>query len=95
MKICDHLKIIEHRTEESLIIDEFNKLVGNGPFGLKGNHSKETCGGKLVHKLLAIRKYILVNNSSKCKGGHFTRVDPSNPNIKSCLPTELYQKTEI
>ena len=41
LKICDQLKIIEERSEESLIIGDFNKLVGNGPFGVKSNHSKE------------------------------------------------------
>ena len=62
-----------------------NKLVGNGPFGVIGNNPKVTFGGKLVHRLLSSEKYILVNNSSKCKGGPFTRVDPSNNNCKSCL----------
>ena len=50
-----------------------------------GKWRKSFKRGNLVHKLLATGKYILVNNSLKCEGGPFTRVDPSNPNIKSVL----------
>ena len=39
-------------------------------------------GGKLIHNLLSTEKYYLLN---KCSGGPFTREDPSDPNIKSCL----------
>ena len=85
LKICNHLKIIEERNEEGILIGDLNKLVGNGPLGVKDNNPKVTFGGKLVHKLLETGKYLLLNNSSKCKGGPFTRVDPSNINIKSCL----------
>ena len=38
-----------------------------------------------MHRLLEDGKYILVNNSRKCTGGPFTRVDPSDSKIKSCL----------
>ena len=77
--------MIEDRNEESILIGDMNKLVGNGPLGVKDNNVKVTFGGKLVHQLLQDGKYILLNNSDKCAGGPFTRIDPSNPNIKSCL----------
>ena len=67
------------------MIGDMNKLIGNGPCGVKGNSAKVTFGGKLVHRLLMDGKYLLVNNSSKCVGGPFTRVDPSDVNKKSCL----------
>ena len=53
--------------------------------GVIGNHSKISCGGKLVRELLATEDYCLVNNMTNAKGGPFTRVDPADPNIKSCL----------
>ena len=85
LKIWNHLKIIEERNEEAIFIGDLNKLVGNGPYGVKGNNPKVTFGGKLIQNLLKTEKYSLVNNSDKCVGGPFTRIDPSNPNIKSCL----------
>ena len=62
-----------------------NKLVGNGPLGVENNTSKVTFGGKLVHRLLEDGKYLLLNNSKKCTGGPFTRIDPSDSKTKSCL----------
>ena len=62
-----------------------NKLTGNGPYGVENNNPKVTFGGKLVQQLLMDGKYLLVNNSSKCIGFPFTRVDPSDKNNKSCL----------
>ena len=62
-----------------------NKLVGNGQYGVDGNNPKVTFGGKLVHKLLENRKYLLLNNSQKCNWGPFTRVDPSDQSKLSCL----------
>ena len=85
LRICSHLKSIEDRNEEVVMIGDMNKLIGNGPCGVKGNSAKVTFGGKLVHRLLMDGKYLLVNNSSKCVGGPFTRVDPSDVNKKSCL----------
>ena len=84
-RICDQLKIIEDRNEEVILIGDMNKLIGNGPFGVKNNNPKVTFGGKLVHQLLMDGKYLLVNNSDKCVGGPFTRVDPANGKSKSCL----------
>ena len=92
MKIWNHLKIIEVRNEEAIFIGDLNKLVGNGPYGVKGNNPKVTFGGKLIQNLLKTEKYLLVNNSDRCVGGPFTRIDPSNPNIKSCLSLVIISK---
>ena len=92
MKIWNNLKIIEERNEEAIFIGDLNKLVGNGPYGVKGNNPKVTFGGKLIQNLLKTEKYSLVNNSDKCVGGPFTRIDPSNPNIKSCLSLVIISK---
>ena len=51
----------EDRNEEVILIGDMNKLIGNGPFGVKNNNPKVTFGGKLVHKLLGTEEYILVN----------------------------------
>ena len=84
-KICEQLKIIEDRNEEAIVIGDMNKLVGNGPLGVKNNNAKVTYGGKLIQQLLKDGKYLLVNNSEKCIGGPFTKVDPSDSKLKSCL----------
>ena len=42
MKIWNHLKIIEERNEEAIFIGDLTKLVGNGPYGVKGNKPKVT-----------------------------------------------------
>ena len=76
---------IRVRGDQCLCIGDFNKLIGNDELGVIGNHSKISCGGKLVRELLATEDYCLVNNMTNAKGGPFTRVDPADPNIKSCL----------
>ena len=68
--------MIEDRNEEVIFIGDMNKLIGNGPFGVENNNPNVTFGGQLVQQLLKDGKYVLVNNSSKCVGGPFTRVDP-------------------
>ena len=79
---------IESKDENIILIGDLNKSIGNGEYGVNKNKSKVTFGGKLVHQLLARGKYILVNNTLKCKGGPFTRFDPAEPgneNKMSCL----------
>ena len=66
--------------------------MGNGEHGVQNNNPKVYCGGKLIHDLLETEKFILLNNSEKCSGGPFTRVDPSNPEVKSCLDLCIISK---
>ena len=76
---------IKVRGEECLFVGDFNKMIGNDEFGVAGNHSKISSGGKLVRELLATEEYCLVNNMPVATGGPFTRVDPADPGNKSCL----------
>ena len=76
---------IESRNEALLLIGDMNKAVGNGPFGVAGNSVKVSFGGKLIHNFLSSGNYRLVNNTSKCQGGPFTRMDPADPSNLSCL----------
>ena len=78
------------------MIGDFNRAIGNGPFGVEGNHPKVSYGGSLVQKFIESGEYILVNNSEKCVGGPFTRVDPHDPkNIEkmSCLDLIIVSKS--
>ena len=46
----------------------------------KGNENdKVSFGGQLVKDFIDTGRYVLVNATDKCKGGPYTRVDPSDP----------------
>ena len=88
-RLLEKITRIEASNESVILIGDLNKLVGNGEFGVKDNHEKISFGGKLIHQLLSGGKYVLVNNTEKCVGGPFTRVDPADPSIMSCLDLVL------
>jgi hypothetical protein len=88
-RLLEKIVRIEASNESVILIGDLNKLVGNEEFGVKGNHEKVSFGGKLIHQLLAGGKYILVNNTDKCEGGPFTRVDPADSTTRSCLDLVL------
>ena len=74
--------------EPLILIGDFNKHIGAGELGIKGNHPKVTHGGHLIRSFLENADYICVNNTDKAVGGPFTRFDPSDPkneNKMSCL----------
>ena len=81
-RIVSELKSIENKGEFALVIGDLNKHIGNV---IKGNHNKVSFGGKLINDLLDTDKYVLLNASSKVKGGPFTRFDPSCPNDESSM----------
>ena len=56
-----------------------NKQIGCDDLVVEGNHSKISVGCLLLRALLATGDYVCLNNSSKCKGGPFTRYEPSSP----------------
>ena len=94
-RIMEIVSRIKSRNEWVLIIADLNKAVGNKSNGVDGNHEKVSFGGKLVHKLLETEDYVLVNNTEKCKGGPFTRYDPSDPSNESkmsCLELVIVNK---
>ena len=65
---------------------DLNKLVRTGEFGVPGNTSDISLGGRLLRELLAPRNWSLVNGLGRevVKGGPFTREDPAT-GIMSCL----------
>ena len=74
---------IEANGELLVLIGDFNAHVGEL---VPGNHSFKSVGGELLCEFLANNNnYILVNSTSKAKGGPFTRIDPSDPQKKSTL----------
>ena len=77
---------VRARKELCLLLGDLNKLVGNGEFGVSGNTSEISFGGKLLQELLSTRNWYLVNGLGPeiVKGGPFTRKDPATGN-ESCL----------
>ena len=57
-----------------------NKHVGDI---IEGNHEKVTHGDKLIRELLNTKKYVLIDSTSKVKGGPFTRYEPNEEDSKS------------
>ena len=79
------MKDIENNDEEAILIGDLNKLVGNDKSEIKNNNPKVSFGGKLILELITEGNYLLVNGSEKCRGGPFTRQEPNNPDVESCL----------
>ena len=77
---------IRAKQEFCLLQGDLNKLVGQGKFGVEGNHQEVSLGGKLLLDLLATGNWFLVNGLGQdiVEGGPFTRKDPATGN-KSCL----------
>ena len=83
--ILDHVDKFQKEGEETIILGDLNRLIGNGEYGVKSNNPKVTFGGSLILDLLKTENFLLLNSSESCVGGPFTRIDPSNEAIKSCL----------
>ena len=77
---------IRARKEFCLFLGDMNKLIGCGEWGVPGNHSEVTAGGRLLLELLATKDWVLVNALGEdiVKGGPFTRKDPASGKL-SCL----------
>ena len=86
------MKDIENKGEEAIFIGDQNKLIGNCEKGMENNNPKVSFGGKLVLELLSDGNYVLVNALEKCQGGPFTREEPNNPTVKSCLDIVIVSK---
>ena len=67
------------RNESTLIIGDLNKAVGNDHPEITESHGKITRGGNYIRELIQSENYVIVNNTNMCKGGPFTRCDPSDP----------------
>ena len=84
-RVVAELKRVENSGEYAVLMGDMNKHVGDI---VRGNHEKVSYGGKLIKELLNTKKYVLLNNSAKVKGGPFTRYNPADPqdeNSKSCI----------
>ena len=88
-RIVTELAKIELKGESTVIIGDLNKQVGDI---IEGNKKEVSFGGNLIKELLDTKEYILVNATSKVKGGPFTRFDPANPEGKSCLDLVIISK---
>ena len=75
--VLNEVTKIEAKGEYLAIIGDLNKHVGGI---INGNENdKISFGGQLVKDMLDTGRYVLVNATEKCKGGPYTRVDPSDP----------------
>ena len=91
-RIVNEIENIERRGEETILLGDLNKHVGEI---IPGNHKKCSFGGKLVKDLLNTDKFILANALKSVEGGPFTRYDPANPDNddkKSCLDLIIMSK---
>ena len=79
-RIVKDLEEIRARGEYCLLVGDLNKLVGSDQWGIPGNHSEVSAGGKLLRGLVATKNWILVNGlgGNLVQGGPFTREDPGN-----------------
>ena len=84
---------IRARQEFCLFLGDMNKLIGCGQWGVPGNHSEVTVGGRLLLELLATKDWVLVNalGEDMVKGGPFTRKDPASGKL-SCLDLFVVSK---
>ena len=84
---------IRAKGEFCLLTGDLNKLVGNDEFGVPGNSSEVSPGGRLLRSLLATKDWVLVNGMDKevVKGGPFTRKDPASGKL-SCLDLFVISK---
>ena len=76
---------IKDKQEEYLIVGDLNLHVGNI---VPNNKEKINIGGKLLREFIEDEGCILINATSKTRGGPFTRydlTDPNNIHKKSCL----------
>ena len=77
------------RGELCLMIGDLNKSVGSDELGVAGNNSHVSFGSQLIKELVATEEWVLVNNTEMTEGGPWTREDPSDHTIKSCLDLVL------
>ena len=79
------MEVIEDRGEATILIGDMNRAVGEGKWGVKGNKTNISYGGKLLRDLLETEEYILLNNLDIVEGGPWTWVSRANQGVRSCL----------
>ena len=91
-EIVTELNRIERIGEASILAGDFNKHVGDL---IPNNKDKLSPGGRLVKQLIENGRFVLVNATSKAKGGPFTRFETSQPNndeLKSSIDFVIVSK---
>ena len=74
--ILDEIVKIEAKNEHLVLLGDLNRHLGQY---IPGNNEKSSYAGKLLIDFLEKGDYVLVNASSKCKNGPFTRYDRTDP----------------
>ena len=85
-RLLKEMEAVRMRGDFCCYAGDLNKLVGTGEYGVPGNTSEISLGGRLLRELLAAGNWILVNGLGRevVQGGPFTREDPAT-GIMSCL----------
>ena len=94
-RLLELIRKFEVLQETLILIGDFNKHIGEGEQGVRGNHSKVSFGGQLLRSLLETEDYVCANNLDIAVGGPFTRFDPSDPQNQSkmsCLDLAIISK---
>jgi hypothetical protein len=75
----------EEKNKAVLIIGDFNRAIGSGSYGIRGNKSKVSHGGQFIRDLIKNSLYVLINNLDIVEGGPWTWVDRQDNTRMSCL----------
>ena len=76
---------IKERNEFCLMVGDYNRAIGAGRLGIKGNRPNVSYGGKLLLELLESGEHILGNSSEKVEGGPWTWESRADSSVRSCL----------
>ena len=79
------IREIKDRGEGIVLIGDFNRTVGSGQLGVRGNNNTISYGGEMLWELLMRNEHYIINNSDKTEGGPLTWVSRVDSNIQSCL----------
>ena len=79
------MEAIEDRGEATILIGDMNRAAGDDKWGITGNKTNISYGGKLIRNLLETEDYILLNNLDIVEGGPWTWVSRADSGVRSCL----------
>ena len=83
-RLRKEMEEVRARGEMCVVLGDMNKLVGADEWGVEGNHSEVSPGGRLLRELLAQQEWSLVNSMGEVVvGGPWTRVDPATALCRS------------
>ena len=85
IRLKKDLDNIRDREEGCILIGDWNRALGDGETGVKGNNPKFSYGGQLMKQLFQEEEYFLLNGSQLAQGGPWTWVSRADPKIRSCI----------